>query len=160
MEVGTSIIQRRGTILAAGVAQKFAADERDIPMIEYRDNPPLDGNQLNELFAASWNGHETRDFGPILERSLAYVAAFCEGRPIGFVNVATDGGEHAFLLDTTVHPDFQRQGIGTELVRRAVDLARKAGASWLHVDFEERLSSFYFDACGFKTTKAGLMRLD
>ena len=128
-------------------------------MFEYRDNPALENRQLNDLFAASWVGHEERDFRPVLERGLAYVAVFEADRLIGFVNVASDGAQHAFLLDVTVHPDFQGRGIGTQLVRRAVDLARRAGAAWLHVDFEEQLSRFYLDSCGFRTTAAGLMRL-
>jgi ribosomal protein S18 acetylase RimI-like enzyme len=73
--------------------------------------------------------------------------------------VATDGGEHAFLLDTTVHPDFRHLGIGTELVRRAGELARQRGATWLHVDFEQGLAAFHFDSCGFRPTAAGLIRL-
>jgi GNAT superfamily N-acetyltransferase len=74
------------------------------------------------------------------------------------VNVAWDGGAHAFLLDTTVHPDHQRQGIATALVRRAVDLARERGAHWLHVDYEPHLDGFY-RGCGFRPTAAGLIAL-
>jgi GNAT superfamily N-acetyltransferase len=77
---------------------------------------------------------------------------------IGFVNVAWDGGAHAFLLDTTVHPDFRRRGIATELVRRVAEAARARGAEWLHVDFEPHLETFY-RGCGFAPTAAGLLRL-
>ncbi len=81
------------------------------------------------------------------------------GRLVGFANVAWDGGDHAFLLDPKVRAEHQRRGIGTEIVRRARDEARQAGCEWLHVDFDEELSSFYFDACGFAPTPAGLIRL-
>ena len=37
--------------------------------------------------------------------------------------------------------------------------AREARCEWLHVDFEDDLRSFYFDACGFISTNAGLLRL-
>jgi hypothetical protein len=30
---------------------------------------------------------------------------------------------------------------------------------WLHVDFEDHLRGFYFDACGFTPTNAGLIEL-
>ena len=76
----------------------------------------------------------------------------------GAVYVAWDGAQHAFLLEPTVHPDYRRQGIGTELVRRAVAESRAAGCQWLHVDFEADLASFYA-ACGFTPTTAGLIRL-
>jgi len=37
--------------------------------------------------------------------------------------------------------------------------AATAGCEWLHVDFDEHLSGFYFDACGFAPTPAGLISL-
>jgi hypothetical protein len=45
------------------------------------------------------------------------------------------------------------------LIAAAVVEARQAGCEWLHVDFEDHLRSFYFDACGFEPTNAGLIRL-
>jgi ribosomal protein S18 acetylase RimI-like enzyme len=82
-----------------------------------------------------------------------------DGTLIGFVNVAWDGGDHAFLIDTKVRPDHQRRGIGTELVRTAARHAKEAGCEWMEVDFEEPLASFYYDACGFVPTPAGLLHL-
>ena len=62
-------------------------------------------------------------------------------RLVGYVNVAWDGGQHAFLLDTSVHPDFQRRGVATALVRLVTDAARARGAAWLHVDYEPHLDA-------------------
>ena len=77
---------------------------------------------------------------------------------VGFVNVAWDGGVHAFLLDTTVAPEYRGRGIGTELVKRAAEVAHAAGLEWLHVDYEPHLDGFY-RGCGFGRTAAGLLRL-
>jgi predicted N-acetyltransferase YhbS len=74
------------------------------------------------------------------------------------VNVAWDGGTHAFLLDTCVDPDRRHEGIGVERVRRATDAARGTGCDWLHVDCEPHLETFYA-RCGFSPTRAGLLRL-
>lgn len=105
-----------------------------------------------------WNATPPQTFAPVLSRSLAHVTAYDGTRLVGFVNVATDGGVHAFLLDTTVHPDFQHRGIGTELVRRATVAAKARGAQWLHVDYEPHLEGFY-RSCGFGRTLAGLIDL-
>jgi hypothetical protein len=44
--------------------------------------------------------------------SLGWVTARQpDGALVGFVNVAWDGGDHAFLLDTKVATENQRQGI-------------------------------------------------
>ena len=73
------------------------------------------------------------------------------------MNVAWDGGDHAFLIDTKVRADLWRRGIGTDLVRIATHHAKQAGCEWLHVDFHDGLRLFYFDACGFTNTNAGLI---
>ena len=92
--------------------------------------------------------------------SLGWVTArINNGALIGFVNVAWDGGDHAFLIDTKVRPDQQRRGIGTELVRIAVYHAKEAGCEWIEVDFDEPLAPFYYNACGFTPTPAGLVHL-
>jgi tetratricopeptide (TPR) repeat protein len=41
----------------------------------------------------------------------------------------------------------------------ARDGARDAGCEWLHADFDPHLRPFYFDACGFAPTDAGLIAL-
>jgi GNAT superfamily N-acetyltransferase len=51
------------------------------------------------------------------------------------------------------------QGVGTELMARAAAGARSGGCVWLHVDFDEPLRAFYFEACGFVPTNAGLIKL-
>jgi ribosomal protein S18 acetylase RimI-like enzyme len=96
----------------------------------------------------------------IRPHSLGWVTARrADGALIGFVNVAWDGGDHAFLLDTKVHPDLQRRGIGTQLVRIAARHAKAAGCEWLEVDFDDHLAPFYFGACSFVPTRAGLLHL-
>lgn len=126
--------------------------------VEIRDDPFPDDGAMNRLWDRAWNSKEMRAFGPILERSLAHVGAMDGTRLVGFVNVAWDGGVHAFLLDTAVDPDYRRRGIATRLVERATELSRERGAQWLHVDFEPHLEGFY-RGCGFGPTAAGLIRL-
>jgi GNAT superfamily N-acetyltransferase len=120
--------------------------------------PELTDVELNELFGVSWPNHRPTSFAPVLSRSLAWIAARRAGRLVGFVNVVGDGSVHAFVLDTTVHPDERRRGLGVRLVRAAAEQARARGATWLHVDYEPHLESFY-GRCGFRPTAAGLMRL-
>lgn len=96
----------------------------------------------------------------ISANSLGWVGARDQdGLLVGFVNVAWDGGDHAFLIDTKTRGSSQHRGIGRELVRQAVVNAGFAGCEWLHVDFEPDLARFYLDACGFRRTDAGLIHL-
>jgi GNAT superfamily N-acetyltransferase len=127
-------------------------------LIQYRHCPEIDNDIMNLLFSLAWENHRETDFERQLRHSLLWVCAYDEDRLIGFVNVAWDGGIHAFLLDTTVHPEYQRRGIGKVLVMQAARAAREEGMEWLHVDYEPHLESFYHD-CGFTPTLAGLMNL-
>jgi ribosomal protein S18 acetylase RimI-like enzyme len=126
--------------------------------ITYQVAPAITNEALNDLFAASWPDHQWRDFYPILEQGLSFVCAYQADQLIGFVNLAWDGGVHAFILDITVHPKFRRQGVGVELVKQVAEVARSRGVKWLHVDYEPHLKSFY-RKCGFRHTEAGLMLL-
>ena len=128
------------------------------PAVTYRISPPVSNAEMNALFAAAWPRHVERDFAPVLAHSLIYVCAYQGDALVGFVDVAWDGGIHAFLLDTTVHPAQQRQGIGRRLVALAAQEARERGMEWLHVDYEPHLDLFY-RACGFQPTPAGLIPL-
>lgn len=132
----------------------------NLKKVTYRVSPGVSNDDLNDLFAISWpNNLSRRDFQPILSRSLSYICSYAyDDNLIGFVNLAWDGGAHAFLLDTTVHPEWRRHGIGRQLVLHAVRVARESGIDWLHVDYEPHLANFY-QQCGFGPTLAGLISL-
>lgn len=131
-----------------------APPDRELAIV-LRPSAELDGAALDALFAESALAPPAFD----LERSLCWVSAHAGERLVGFVNVAWDGGRHAFLLDSVVHPTCRRRGIGLALVRCAVEEARSLGAEWLHVDYEGRLADFY-QRCGFRPTRAGLIALE
>jgi ribosomal protein S18 acetylase RimI-like enzyme len=125
----------------------------DIIIIE---RPTLSDATLNDLFALAWPARARRRFAPVLSRSLSYFAAFDADTIVGFVNVAWDGGGHAFILDPTVIPNYRRRGIGSALVRHGIGAATQNRVEWVHVDFEPHLTAFY-TALGFRSTAAGLL---
>jgi GNAT superfamily N-acetyltransferase len=132
--------------------------------LTYQISPTIENDQLNALFSDAWDVHKQRDFQAIHNHSLGWVGAYAIGessrhkRLVGYVNLAWDGGIHAFLLDTTVHPDYQRRGIGMRLVTHAISLAKERGMDWLHVDYEPDLEQFY-KQCGLRPSSASVMNL-
>jgi GNAT superfamily N-acetyltransferase len=131
--------------------------------IIYTWRGPFENAELNALHAEAF-GHEVFDddgwdWSAQVQHSLGWVCARDASALVGFVNVAWDGEVHAFVLDTMVASSARHRGIGTELVAATVAEARAAGCEWLHVDFEDHLRPFYFDACGFAPTNAGLISL-
>lgn len=127
-------------------------------MIEMMVDPFPSDEAMRGLWRLAWGGEGPESFQPILQRSLGHVGAYDGSALVGFVNLAWDGGIHAFILDTCVAPAYRRRGIALRLVRQAAEVARQRGAAWLHVDFEPQLEGFYRQ-CGFGPTAAGLMRL-
>jgi ribosomal protein S18 acetylase RimI-like enzyme len=123
---------------------------------------PVDDLLLSALHARAFE-EDTEAVTPWaarLERhALTWIGGFDAERLVGFVQVCWDGGEHAFLLDTAVHPEWQHRGVGAGLVAAAVADTAAAGCTWLHVDFEDHLTAFYLDRCGFRRTAAGVLRL-
>lgn len=129
--------------------------------ITYQWRGEFDNGALNRLHAEGFE-HPYLDSDwrtQVHQHSLGWVCASEDGELIGFVNVAWDGDCHAFILDTLVADHARHRGIGTTLVATAAEHAKEAGCEWLHVDFEDHLTGFYFQACGFTPVHAGLVAL-
>ena len=131
-------------------------------LIEWRGE--FTSDEANVLHAAAFH---TRvydaaewDWRLLVERhSLGWVLARDGGELVGFVNVLWDGLVHAWIQDVMVAERVRRTGLGTRMVAAAADGARAAGCETLHVDFDDSLRDFYFGACSFTPTNAGLIDL-
>jgi predicted N-acetyltransferase YhbS len=77
----------------------------------------------------------------------------CSGRKVA------KGQTHVWIQDVMVSPGSRHSGIGSQLIAEVREASREAGYTCLHVDFEDHLSVFYFQACGFRPRAAGLINL-
>ncbi len=129
------------------------------PVLQWRG--AFENDELNALHAECFEHRLLNDdwWGQVNRHSLGWVCMRSAGSLVGFVNVAWDGGVHAFLLDTMVSSAWRRRGLATLIVKEAVRHARTTGCEWLHVDFDPHLRAFYLEACGFQPTDAGLIAL-
>lgn len=129
--------------------------------LTYEWRGDFDNAEVNALHAEAFNHAVLEDdwARQVHEHSLGWVCARDDNELVGFVNLPWDGGIHAFILDAIVTARVRRQGIGTQLIAVAVAEARAAGCECLHVDFDDHLRAFYFDACRFTPTNAGLIAL-
>lgn len=135
-------------------------------MTQYPRIPLLSRFSVDDAVVSRLHDSAFGSAGPVLpwsdrlhRFSVSWVGAFDRTELVGFVHAVWDGGHHAFLLDTAVHPERQRQGLGTALVGQLVADIRAAGCEWLHVDYEPHLRTFYEEACGFGHTEGALLRL-
>jgi ribosomal protein S18 acetylase RimI-like enzyme len=140
----------------------LVADNTEWMSIIYKWRGDFDNVEVNLLHAEAFETRDTvaRDWRSALtDYALGWVTARDGARLVGFVNVIWDGLVHAWIQDTTVARNVRSQGIGTQLVLMAREEAKEAGCEWLHVDFDGPLGNFYYRACGFAYTSAGLISL-
>jgi GNAT superfamily N-acetyltransferase len=126
--------------------------------LTFEMQPSLTDEQLEELFLDAWGEAPAVPYSLVLPHSLTWVGAFREGTLVGFVNLAWDGGAHAFITDAMVRSDLRQRGIGLELVSRAVDAARAAGVRRIHADYEPHLDGFFAKA-GFLRARARVLHV-
>lgn len=133
----------------------------DLDPVQYEWRGSFHNREVNALHAEAFEHRLVDvDWDDQLGRlSLGWVTARDDHGLVGFVNIIWDGLVHAFVQDTIVAVRARRQGVGVRLIEVARESSAAAGCEWLHVDFEAHLTSFYFDACGFVPTNAGLMKL-
>jgi GNAT superfamily N-acetyltransferase len=133
-------------------------------IVRYEWRGDFANDEVNALHAAAFGTRlftatEWNWIDLTAKHSLGWVVARESERLVGFVNVVWDGLVHAWIQDTMVDPRDHHRGIGAQLVAEAVTASRAAGCEWLHVDFDDDLRGFYFGACGFTPTNAGLIAL-
>jgi GNAT superfamily N-acetyltransferase len=113
-----------------------------------------------EAFETDVFGDDEWDWQRLTARhSLGWVTARRGRELVGFANLLWDGLVHAWIQDVMVARSARHKGIGVAVVGACRDAARGAGCEFLHVDFDDDLRDFYFGACGFEPTNAGLIDL-
>src|SRR5262245_53011448 len=112
-----------------------------IPEIE--SNARVTAGEIAELrMLIGWDRAENT-FERVVRGSYSYYTAREAGRLIAFLNVISDGVGDALLSNVTIHPAFQRRGIGRAMVRRAIDELTRAGIQCIWVTHVPELSAFY-----------------
>ena len=113
--------------------------------IRYSDIKEIDVQPLEELFlSVQW---DSAKFPEKLQQAIAgshtVVTAWDNDKLVGLVNALSDGAMTAYFHYLLVHPDYQKLGIGRELMHRILiqyaDYYRKVLISYDHsVDFYEK----------------------
>ena len=75
--------------------------------------------------------------------SLKIYGAYVDDKLIGIIRVVGDGYSVIFIQDLLVHPDFQRKGIGTLLLKRMLKEYENVYQMHLITEDSEKTISFY-----------------
>jgi len=89
--------------------------------VEYRHNYPLDPEDVARVFERSGIRRPTGDLARIARMFSApslVVSAWVQGKLVGVSRSLTDYAYCCYLSDLAIDKEYQRFGIGRELVRR------------------------------------------
>ncbi len=123
--------------------------------IDIREGGAIPEKQVKHLFAALGWGHYDALLPQMLLNSTFVVSAWDEARLVGLARVVSDGVYASMLHQVGVHPDYQRAGLGSELVRRC--LAKFAHTHFLLTIDDPAQASFY-DRFGFTLAPNAMFR--
>ncbi len=125
--------------------------------MEYGLNDLVTVQEIADLRqAVGWNRMEEEYRNPKL-KNFFEIACRQEGKLIGYLCAVSNGVTDAYIQDVMVHPGMQGQGIGSELMRRAIEELRARNIYMISVIYgEEELRSFY-EKFGFRTMLCGQM---
>ena len=121
-------------------------------MIGYKTNDAISFEEILPLYeAVGWTNYSTNPtmLKNALEHSLFLISARDEeGKLIGFLRTVGDGYSILYIQDIIVLPEYQRQGIGTQLLRQTLEHFKEVYQIILTTDSELKTVAFY-EANGF-----------
>jgi GNAT superfamily N-acetyltransferase len=90
--------------------------------VRYEADARLQPDEVNAAYAwVEWPARELWRIEAASRSCTWFAARDLDGQLLGVARLLDDGGLHAALWDVIVRPDRQRQGIGSTLVRMALD---------------------------------------
>ena len=121
-------------------------------MIGYKKNDTISFEEIFPLYeAVGWTNYTSNPtmLKNALEHSLFLISARDEeGNLIGFLRAVGDGYSIVYIQDIIVLPEYQRQGIGTQLLRQTLERFKEVYQMILTTDSELKTIAFY-EANGF-----------
>ena len=92
-------------------------------MIEFKKDITFEEyNELRRL--VGWGTISERQFNTSIPNSRFITVGKCDGKTVSMARAVGDGGYHLLIVDVIVHPDFQGQGIGKEMLSQLMDFVK------------------------------------
>ncbi len=122
--------------------------------MKYEFSPQVSPQEVSELRnSVGWNGME-QCYKNSFKRSYFYICCYDDNKLIGFLDVVSNGVTDAYIQDVMVNPDYQGKGIGTNLMKLAIDKLIEDNIYMISVLFQDSLLPFY-KKFGFNILLAG-----
>ena len=114
--------------------------------IDYRIELP-EKNKYFKLFESTgWNEDYKIDADELfqtLKNSWFIYCAYFQGKLVGFGRILSDGFLHAVIFDVIVLPEFQKNGIGKEIMKKLIDECKKKNIRDIQLFCAKEKQEFY-----------------
>ena len=108
--------------------------------------------------SVGWNRME-RELADVRLHNAFHLCCFDGDRLIGYTAVVSNGVTDAYIQDLMVHPDYQRQGIGHQLMQRTLERLRNEGIYMVSIIYGDAELQKYYEEFDFTTMLCGQMEL-
>lgn len=126
-------------------------------MIEYRNGSNIKREQLELLYdSVGWIAYtkNLKGLEQALVNSLYVVSAWHEEQLVGLIRVIGDDQTILYVQDILIHPDYQRQKIGTTLMSDVLETYKHVRQKVLLTVDEPDVRGFY-ESFGFESYDKG-----
>lgn len=127
--------------------------------LKFETNKNINSQNLLQLYEdAGWKIY-TSDLEKLCEainNSLYVLSAWDKNKLVGLLRAVGDGLTIIYIQDILVLRDYQRQGIGSQLIKTTLEKYSKVRQIVLLTDAKEDTTSFYENSCFAKVTSLGL----
>lgn len=119
-------------------------------------NIPITNHEVPELRELVGWGRRDNDYPTLFKRCNFWAGVRDEiNKLIAFGYICGVGLEHGYMEDIIVDPEYQRKGIGGELVKELLRESERFGLGIVTVTYEEENTKFY-KTCGFTPGSGGV----
>ncbi len=127
--------------------------------MDYIFNAPISPAALADLReAVGWNRMEA-DLSDQAMHNSFHLCCLNENVLIGYAAVVSNGVTDAYIQDVMVHPDWQRQGIGTALMAHLLERLRSEGVYMVSVIYGDPTLRPLYEHFGFQTMLCGQLEM-
>lgn len=93
-------------------------------MIQYKRTKEISDSDLRLLYSAvNWVSYteKVEDLSLLITNSQTVISAWKEEQLVGLIRTVGDGLSIQYVQDLLVLPEYQKQGIGTRLIKQVLD---------------------------------------
>lgn len=114
--------------------------------MEIKEYINFNKQEIMELYTAvGWTNYTERPqmLEQAYKKSLLKIGAYDEEKLVGIIRVVGDGESIVFVQDILVLPEYQRKGIGAQLLRAVMERFSSVYQLELMTDNTEKTNAFY-----------------